>query len=123
PALRITYPTPRPARRGIAPASRRGSAPAPRRGSAPPPRRGRLEDDVTTTRRGHARRLDEGTPCVGFCPVASALDDVDGEAALRCLRVLRGHVRAGLARRRGHLGQAGSGLTVARQRHPRALAG
>src|SRR5699024_2935902 len=69
-------------RRGRARASTRALARASKR-ARPTLRRGRLEDDVTTTRRGRAPRLDVGTPCVGFCPVASALDDVDGEAALR----------------------------------------
>src|SRR5699024_6823749 len=48
----------------------------------------------------------------------SALDDVDGEAAERCLLVLRGHIRAGLAHRLDHLVEADSMLAVAPQRHP-----
>src|SRR5699024_11303813 len=46
----------------------------------------------------------------------SALDDVDGEAAERCLLVLRGHIRAGLAHRLDHLVEADSMLAVAPQR-------
>src|SRR5699024_12057609 len=76
--------------------------------------------NATTARRG---RLDEGAPRVGFCPVASALDDVDGQAALRCLLVLRGHVRDGLPHRLDHLVAADSVLTVAPQRHPRGVDG
>src|SRR5699024_11642820 len=49
--------------------------------------------NATTARRGH---VEEDAPRVGFRRVASALDDVDGEAAERCLLVLRGHIRAGL---------------------------
>src|SRR5699024_8500178 len=48
-------------------------------------------------------QLEEDAPRVGFRRVASALDDVDGEAAERCLLVLRGHIRAGLAHRLDHL--------------------
>src|SRR5699024_7470298 len=68
-------------------------------------------------------QLEEDAPRVGFRRVASALDDVDGEAAERCLLVLRGHIRAGLAHRLDHLVEADSMLAVAPQRHPRGVDG
>src|SRR5699024_10118852 len=74
--------------------------------------------NATTARRGH---VEEDAPRVGFRRVASALDDVDGEAAECCLLVLRGHIRAGLAHRLDHLVEADSMLAVAPQRHPRGV--
>src|SRR5699024_10892283 len=76
--------------------------------------------NATTDRRGH---VEEDAPRVGFRRVASALDDVDGEAAERCLLVLRGHIRAGLAHPLDHLVEVDSMLAVAPQRHPRGVDG
>lgn len=67
---------------------------------------------VWTSEPGAARRLRR--PGAHLVLTTSAFDDVDGQAALRCLLVLRSHVGACLTHRLDHLVEAKCELTIGR---------